>query len=78
MFQDILVSVTGTKEIYVENYKCLLDYKDDVVALKGKKETIFIRGNGFLIDYFAGDGMKISGCVTSIEFLPTTKHTNRR
>lgn len=78
MFSDILISVTGTKEIYVENYKCLLDYKDSVVALQGKKETVFIHGNGFLIDYFAGDGMKISGCITSIEFIPAQKNTGRR
>lgn len=78
MFQDMLITLTGTKEIYVENYKCLLDYKDDLVALQGKKETLLIRGNNFLIDYFAGDGMKIKGCVTSLELMQTTKHTGRR
>lgn len=78
MFQDILVTITGTKEIYVENYKCLLDYKEDLVALQGKKETLLIRGKDFLIDYFAGDGMKIKGCVTSVEFIKTSNQAGRR
>lgn len=78
MFQDILVTITGTKDIYVENYKSLLDYKDDLVALQGKKETIFIRGEGFLIDYFAGDGMKITGCISSIEYCKNGKNAGRR
>lgn len=78
MFQDILLTITGTKEIYVENYKCLLDYKEDLVALQGKKETLIIRGKDFLIDYFAGDGMKIKGCVTSVEFIKTSNQVGRR
>lgn len=78
MFQDILLTITGTKEIYVENYKCLLDYKENLVALQGKKETLFIRGEDFLIDYFAGDGMKIKGCVTSVEFIKTSNQVGRR
>lgn len=78
MFQEILVSMIGTKEIYVENYTCLLDYKEDIVALQGKKETLYIHGQDLLVDYFAGDGMKIKGCVTSIEFVPTKKRKSRR
>ncbi len=78
MFQDILLTITGTKEIYVENYKCLLDYKENLVALQGKKETLLIRGEDFLIDYFAGDGMKIKGCVTSVEFIKTSNQVGRR
>ena len=78
MFQDLLVTITGTKDIYVENYKGLLDYKENLVALQGKKETIINRGEGFLIEYFAVDGMKISGCISSIEFCKTAKHSNRR
>lgn len=78
MFQDMLITLTGTKEIYVENYKCLLDYKDDLVALQGKKEILLIRGSDFLIDYFAGDGMKIKGCVASLEFRKTANQAGRR
>lgn len=78
MFQDILLTITGTKEIYVENYKCLLDYKENLIALQGKKETLLIRGEDFLIDYFAGDGMKIKGCVTSVEFIKTSNQVGRR
>lgn len=78
MFNDILVTITGTKEIYVENYKCLLDYKDDVVALQGRKETVIIRGTNFLIDYFASDGMKITGCISTIEFCKISGNYSRR
>lgn len=78
MFQDLLVKITGTKEIYIENYKNLLDYKEDIVAVQGKHESVFIRGSNFLIDYFANDGMKITGCITSIEFCQSTKKSGRR
>ena len=68
MFQEIYLTVTGAKEIYIENYKNLIDYKPEQIVVKGKSEQIAIHGNDFLIDYFANDGMKIKGNVTCIEF----------
>lgn len=78
MFQDLIVNITGTKSIYIENYKNILDYKDDMILIQGKKENLKIRGQDFIIDYFTNESMRIKGSVSSMEFYGTKKASDRR
>lgn len=78
MFQDLLIKITGKKEIYIENYKNILDYREDRILVQGKKETITLWGKEFRIEYFSSECMQIRGCLSCIEFGETSKASDRR
>lgn len=68
VYGALIVTLTGNREAYVENYRALLGYTEDMIVIQGKKETVTLRGQGFLIQYFTNDDMKITGCISSIEY----------
>ena len=68
VFGALIVTLTGNQEAYIENYRALLGYTENEITIEGKKETVKIRGSGFLIQYFTNDDMKITGCISSIEY----------
>ena len=68
VYGALIITLTGNREAYVENYRVLLGYTEDNIVIQGKKETVTIRGKNFLIQYFTNDDMKITGCISSIEY----------
>lgn len=68
VYGALIITLTGNREAYVENYRALLGYTEDNIVIQGKKETVTIRGKNFLIQYFTNDDMKITGCISSIEY----------
>ncbi len=68
MFQDMLITVHDRKSLYVENYKSIVDFREDSLIVQGKKGTIKIHGTDFTIEYFTSESMRIKGCVSYIEF----------
>lgn len=78
MFQDILIKLTGKKEIYIENYKNILDYREDLILIQGKKDAVLLRGTNFKIEYFSSECMRIKGCLTSLEYGDGSKTAGRR
>ena len=78
MFQEMLIRITGTKTLTIENYKNILDYKEDLILLQGKTEILKITGKNFLIEYFIQESMQITGSIEKIEFQITGKKANKR
>ena len=78
MFREMLVRITGTKTLTVENYKNILDYKGNLILIQGKTEDLKITGENFLIEYFTQDSMQITGSIEKIEFQITGKKANKR
>lgn len=78
MFREMLVRITGTKTLTVENYKNILDYKGNLILIQGKTEDLKITGKNFLIEYFTQDSMQITGSIEKIEFQITGKKANKR
>ena len=68
VYGALIVTLTGNREAYVENYRALLGYTEEMIVIQGKKETVTIKGRDFLIQYFTNDDMKITGCIFSIEY----------
>ena len=68
MFKEILIHINGTKSVTIENYKNILDYKDNLIFIQGKLENVKMTGRDFRIDYFTHESMRVTGFIEKIEF----------
>jgi len=66
---DIRITIMGNREVYIENYKGLLEYSGNSIILQAKSCKIQIEGKSLNIDYYTNEDMKISGRLTSIKYL---------
>lgn len=69
MLGSSIVTVIGNDEVWVENYKGILEYTSDAIILQGKKCQISISGKRLCIVYYTSDDMKICGFITAINYL---------
>ncbi len=63
-----IVTINGTKELNVENYRGLAEYDDNKIVVQGKKCIIVIEGQKLKIEYFSNIDMKIKGVIKSVEY----------
>ena len=61
-----IVTVTGKNEIYVENYKGIIEYGANCVRIQTKVCRITFTGKNLEIVYYTNVDMKISGQIESI------------
>ena len=61
-----IVTLTGNREAWIENYKGIIEYSDTFVLLQGKTCQICISGKCLSIDYYTNEDMKISGCIECV------------
>lgn len=63
-----ILTVTGNSDIFVENYKGIIEYSGEIILLQGKTCKIEILGKRLNIVYYTNEDMKISGCIESIRY----------
>ena len=63
-----IVTVTGNKDAFVENYKGILEYSSEAIVLQGKTCQISIIGKRMSIDYYTNEDMKITGCIECVRY----------
>ncbi|MBQ4529556.1 MAG: sporulation protein YqfC [Lachnospiraceae bacterium] len=68
MFGSVIVTATGNQEVYVENYKGILEYSDEKIKLQTKNCYLTISGKNLVISYYTNDEMKITGCIQCIRY----------
>ena len=64
-----IVTVTGNSEVFVENYKGILEYSGEMILLQGKNCKIELTGKKLNIVYYTNEDMKISGRISAIRYL---------
>jgi len=64
-----IVTVTGNREAFVENYKGILEYTTESIVLQGKNAKICFEGKNLSIDYYTNEDMKISGKIDALRYL---------
>lgn len=69
MLGAAIVTVTGNREAFVENYKGILEYTTESIVLQGKNSRICFEGKGLSIDYYTNEDMKISGRIDALRYL---------
>jgi sporulation protein YqfC len=63
-----IITMLGNHELWIENYKGLLDFKEDCILLQGKNCRIRIRGKRLEIPYYTREEMKVYGWITEVEY----------
>ena len=66
---DIRITVMGNREIWIENYKGLLEYTGTSIVLQAKTCKLQVEGKCLTIDYYTNEDMKISGRILSVKYL---------
>lgn len=65
-YGSVLVSVTGQNELLIENYRGILEYKDEHIRIQAKDCRILIVGKQLKIEYYTYEEMKIKGFIEQI------------
>ncbi len=65
---EAIVTVTGRKELLIENYKGILNYEDSFIRIQAKNCRVVITGRNLSIDYYTNEEMKITGFFEQIQY----------
>lgn len=63
-----VLSMLGREELYIENYRGILEYTEELIRMQTKKGQIKVTGCRLQISYYTNDEMKVTGCVKTIEY----------
>ena len=63
------VSLTGNREAWIENYRGILEYTNEMILLQGKNCQVCFEGTELVIEYYTNEDMKISGCINCVKYL---------
>lgn len=64
-----IVTLTGNREAFIENYKGILEYTKESIVLQGKNSRICFEGRQLSIDYYTNEDMKISGNIEVVRYI---------
>ena len=64
-----IVTVTGRRDLAIENYKGILEYTTESIVLQGKNSKICFEGRKLSIDYYTNEDMKISGSIEAVRYV---------
>lgn len=69
IYGDVLLKLSGNREALIENYKGILLYTPEEIAIACKKMTIRLYGTNLHICYFSGNDMKVIGNIEQIIYV---------
>lgn len=69
MLGAAIVTITGNREAFIENYKGILEYTTESIVLQGKNCKICFEGKRLSIDYYTNEDMKISGKIDTLRYI---------
>ena len=65
---DIKVTLNGFDEIFIENYKNILEYQDVLIKINTFEGAITIYGFNLKLEQMTDEDIKVIGKIDSIEF----------
>lgn len=60
------ISLTGSREAVIENYKGILQYTDSEILIQSLRGKVLLRGKNMEIVWYTSLEMKITGSIFSI------------
>lgn len=68
MYRASIVTITGRREVLIENYKGILEYTEEYIKIQTKNAKLTVYGKRLNIEYYTNEDMKVVGFIKSIEF----------
>ncbi len=69
MLGAAILTLTGNQELWVENYRGIMEYTEQSILLQTKNGRICIQGCGLRIAYYTNEDMKIIGTIQCVRYL---------
>lgn len=69
-YQESVITFFGKREVSIENYRHLLEYRSERILLLLKDGKLCICGSNLTINRYSREEMKISGRIQQITFEP--------
>ncbi len=63
-----ILHLIGQYEVYIENYKNIIEFNVNVIKIQARSTKIIITGKHLHIEYFNNDDMKIKGRISDVSF----------
>ncbi len=63
-----IISITGTGELIIENFKGIIKYHPDLIIIQCKKYQVNIIGNNLMIEMYTKEELKVIGTIFEIKF----------
>ena len=67
--RDCILTLCGGNEIYIENYRHILEYQEDEIRVLTKNGKVSVRGKRLAIISYTSDDMYITGQIQEIAIL---------
>lgn len=69
LLRESLMTVVGRSEVWIENYKALLEYREGQVLVQAADYVIKVEGTHLCISHYMEEHMMICGNIRSITYL---------
>lgn len=65
---DVNIRIIGKSEVFIENYRYIIEYSETVLKLQCKNTKLKILGKKLSIEYFSKDDMLVRGMISEISY----------
>lgn len=62
------ITLYGNKQLFLENYKGIVEYEDNKIRIKTHKGIIKLEGSGMTIKEITTEDIMVNGIINKIEF----------
>lgn len=69
VYGECIITIRGNDEIYIENYKGILECTDAYIRICAKGFRLLIEGTYLSVSYYNDDEMKIIGNIKHLSFM---------
>jgi sporulation protein YqfC len=63
-----IITVTGRRELVLENYKGILSYEEDQIQIQTREGKVCVSGKGLRVAYYTDEEMKLTGRIHQISY----------
>ena len=64
----LCLELVTNRQIYIENYRKLIQYTDREIIVDAKDCRVNILGNSLFINYYSKYEMAVAGCISEVLF----------
>lgn len=65
---DVNIRIMGQSEVFVENYRYIIEYSECVLKLQCRNTKLKISGSKLVIEYYSRDEMLVKGNVHEVVY----------